>query len=237
MQYAPQALDATFGLRTVGGNEGDAQLFQGAPELGGLAFSGQLFFHCPVVIVADEDAAVIAVKSQRHAETAQQLAQQAEIAKRGFRREELCGQDFPGGVILHAESGELRAASFEPIVLTMSGSTTLARRPETVLAQQTAQCFATEREALALDQFLAQMVVIEARIGSARQLHDPLAYGVGQPAVTGPPAVRVCQSRLPVFAHTLLQAFNLAHAQTQECGGSGTRHVSPDACVDYAHSL
>src|SRR5258705_1708681 len=130
---------------------------------------------CPVVIVADEDAAVIAVKSQRHAETAQQLAQQAEIAKRGFRREELCGQDFPGGVILHAESGELRAASFEPIVraavelhefaeprgahaaLTMSGSTTLARRPATV--------------------------------------------------------------------------------QTQECGGSGTRHVSPDACVDYAHSL
>jgi len=89
---------------------------------------------------------------------------------------------FLGGVILHAESGELRAASFEPIVraavelhefaeprgaqraLTMSGSTTLARRPETVLAQQTAQCFATEREALALDQFLAQMVVIEARM-------------------------------------------------------------------------
>jgi len=81
--------------------------------------------------------------------------------------------------------------------LTMSGSTTLARRPETVLAQQTAQCFATEREALALDQFLAQMVVIEARIGSARQLHDPLAYGVGQPAVTGPPAFACARAASP----------------------------------------
>src|SRR5256886_515787 len=119
----------------------------------------------------------------------------------------------------------------------MSGSTTLARRAETVLAQQTAQSFATERKALALDQLLAEMVVVEARIGAARQLHDPLAHGVGQPAVTGPPAVGVSQSRLPVFAHTLLQAFNLAHAQTQECGGSGTRHASLDACADYAHPL
>src|SRR5712692_9884286 len=35
--------------------------------------------------------------------------------------------------------------------------------------------------------------------------------------------VGVSQSRLPVFAHALLQALNLAHAQTQESGGSGTR--------------
>src|ERR1700692_2769702 len=39
LQHAPEALDAAFGLRAVGGDEGDAQLFQGAAELGGLAFS------------------------------------------------------------------------------------------------------------------------------------------------------------------------------------------------------
>src|SRR5260370_1303297 len=139
-------------------------------ELGGLAFAGQLFFPCPVGMVADEDAAVIAVKSQRYAETAQQLAQQAEIAERGFRREELCGQDFPGGVILQAQSGELRAASFEPIVraavelhqfteprgthaaLALSGSTTLARRAEPILAHQTTQFFATTLKPLPLSQ-------------------------------------------------------------------------------------
>src|SRR5206468_6429466 len=60
---------------------------------------------------------------------------------------------------------------------------------------------------------------------------------VRQPAVTGPAAVGVSQSRLPVFAHTLFQALDLARAQTQESGGSGTRHVSLDACADYTHSL
>jgi hypothetical protein len=108
---------------------------------------------------------------------------------------------------------------------------------QAVLAQQAAQGFATEGKALALDQLFAEMVIVEAGVGAARQLHDPLAHGVGQATGTGPPAVGVRQSRLPVFAHTLLQAFHLAHAQTQESGGSGTRHVSLDACVDYAHSL
>jgi hypothetical protein len=73
------------------------------------------------------------------------LAKQAEIAERGFRGEELRSQDFAGGVVLHAEGGEPRAATFEPVVraaielyefakpsgtqtaLAMSGSTALPR--------------------------------------------------------------------------------------------------------------
>ncbi len=116
LQHAPEALDAAFGLRAVGGDEGDAELFEGAAELGGLAFSGELFFHRPDVIVADEDAAVIAVESQRYAVAAEHLFKQAEIAESGFRGEELGGQDFAGGIVLHAESGELRATAFEPVV-------------------------------------------------------------------------------------------------------------------------
>src|SRR5713226_94707 len=145
LQHAPEALDATFGLRAVGGDEGDTELFQGAAELGGLAFASELFVDGPVVVVADEDAAVIAIKSERHAVAAQQVFQQAEIAERGFRREELGGEDFAGGVVLHAESGELRATTFEPVVraavelhefaetrgthtaLAMSGSAALSR--------------------------------------------------------------------------------------------------------------
>jgi hypothetical protein len=38
LQHAPETLDATFGLRAVGGDKGDRELFQGATELGGLAF-------------------------------------------------------------------------------------------------------------------------------------------------------------------------------------------------------
>ncbi len=255
LQQAPEAFDAAFGLRAIGGDEGDAQLFQGAAELGGLALASELFFDRPGVVIAHEDAAVIAVKSQGHAEAAQQLAQQAEIAERGFCGEELRGQDFPGGVVLHAEGGESRAAALEPIVraavqlhqfaeprgthtaLTMSGSTTLSRRADAVVAQQTAQGFTAKGKALALDQLLAEMVVVEADVGGARQLHDALTDGFGQATGAGPAAVGVSQSRLPVFAHAFLQALNLPHAQTQEYGGSGTRHVSLDACANYAHSL
>jgi len=50
----------------------------------------------------------------------------------------------------------------------MSGSAALSRRAQTVVAQQAAQGFSTEGEALALDQFLAEMVVVEARVGAAR---------------------------------------------------------------------
>src|SRR5258707_12436932 len=177
------------------------------------------------------------------------------MAKSGFRGEEVGRRDFAGGIVLHAESGEVRAAAFQPIVraavelhefaeasgpqaaLAMSGSPALFGRAEAGLAQQAAQRFATEGKALALDQLLAEMVVVEAGVSAGCQLHDASADGVRQAAVTGPAAVGVSQSRLPVFAHTLFQAFNLAHAQTQECGGSGTRHVSLDACTDYAHSL
>ena len=198
---------------------------------------------------------MIAVKSQWHTVATQQLAQQAEIAESGFGGEELRGEDFTCGVVLHAQSSELRPAAFEPVVqaavklqefakpsgtqaaLAMSGSPAFSRRADPVLAQQAAKSFATEGKALALDQLLAEMVVIEAGIFAARQLHQLLAHGVGQATVAGSPAVGVCQSRLPGFAHPFLQAFNLPHAQTQKYGGSATRHVPLDACADHAHSL
>ena len=215
LQHAPEAFDAAFGLRAVGDDEGDAELFQRAAELGGLAFSGQLFFHGPKVVVADKDAAVIAVKCQRHTEATQQLAKQAEIAESGFRGEELRGQDFAGGVVLHAESGDSRVAAFEPVVRTTvelhqfakprGTHAALSRRAQAVLAEQTAQGFTAEGKALALDQFLAKMVVVEADISAPGQLHDAPAHGVGQAAVAGPAAVGVSQSRLPVFAHAFLQ--------------------------------
>ena len=146
LQHTPESLDAAFGLGTVGGDESDAELFQCAAELGGLAFSRELFFDRPGVVVADKDAAAITIKSQRHTAAAQHLAKQAEVAESGLGREELRGQDLAGGIVLHAESGEARAATFQPVMraavelhqfaeasgthpaLAMSGSAALARR-------------------------------------------------------------------------------------------------------------
>jgi len=111
----------------------------------------ELFVDGPVIVVANEDAAVITVKGQRHPVAAQHLSKQAEIAEGGFRGEELCGQDLSGGIVLHAKSSKALAAAFQPVVwavielhqftqpcgtqaaLAMSGSTAFAWRAETVL--------------------------------------------------------------------------------------------------------
>ena len=116
LEDAPEAFDAALGLRAVSGDEGDAELLEGAAELSGLAFAGELFFDRPVVVVADEDTAAITVEGERDAVAAEQAPEQAEIAYGGFRGEELSGKDFAGGVVLHAESGERGAATFEPVV-------------------------------------------------------------------------------------------------------------------------
>jgi hypothetical protein len=104
LEHAPESLDAAFGLRTAGSDEGDAELFQSAAELRGLAFSGELFLDRPEVVVAHEDAAVVAIKGERSAVAAQQLAQQREIAVCGFGGKELSGQDFSGGVVMQARA-------------------------------------------------------------------------------------------------------------------------------------
>jgi hypothetical protein len=61
--------------------------------------------------MADEDAAAIAVKSSRHAKTAEQAVQQVEIALGSLPPEELRSEDFAGSIILHAEKSEARAVS------------------------------------------------------------------------------------------------------------------------------
>ena len=194
LKHAPEAFDAAFGLRAVGGDESDAELIEGAAELGGLPLAGEFFFDGPEVVVAHEDAAVIAIKSERSSVAAQQLAEQAEVAMCSFGRKELSGQDFSGGVVLQAESGEARAAAFEPIMrgaiqlhqlafaggtqttLAMSGSAAFTRRADARLAQEATQGFAAEEEALDLAKFLAEVVIVEAGIGGAGQADGGLTY-------------------------------------------------------------
>src|SRR5713101_4847250 len=54
LQHTPEAFDATFGLRRLRGDEGDAELREGAAELGRLTLAGKFFFQRQVGIVSDE---------------------------------------------------------------------------------------------------------------------------------------------------------------------------------------
>ncbi len=59
---------------------------------------------------------MIAVETERNAVTAQQAAEQAEIAAGVFAGEECGGQDLAGSVVEKAEQGKCGAAIFEPAV-------------------------------------------------------------------------------------------------------------------------
>jgi hypothetical protein len=255
LEDTPEAFDATFGLRRLRGDEGDAELRESAAKLGRLALTGKFFFEGPVRIASEEDAAAVAVEGGRDTEAAEHALEQAEIALGGFCGKELGREDFAGGIILHTQSGEAWAATFQPVMraaveleefscpggtrttLTMSGSATFTWRAQAIFAKQAAQGFAAERKALDLVEFFSEMVVVEAGIFRAGQTQDGLASALGQAAVAGSAAVGVSQRRLPGFAHAFLQAFNLAHAQAKEFGGAGTRHLSLDASANHAHSL
>ena len=116
LEHAPEAFDAAFGLRRLRGDEGDAEFAEGAAELRGLALAGKFFMERPVGIIAHEDAAAIAVEGRGHAEAVQQALEHVEIAFGRFREKELSGEDFAGGIVLHAEKGEARTAACEPVV-------------------------------------------------------------------------------------------------------------------------
>ncbi len=196
-----------------------------------------------------------AVEGGGHAEAAEQALEQVEIAFGGFGEEKLGRQDFAGGVVLHAENGEARAAALQPVVrgavelhelafasdaqtaLAMSGSAALAGRADAGPAEQTTQCFAAEAQAFDFVELFGQMMVVEAGIFGACQTQNVLALLVGQATVAGPAPVGVSQRRLPTFAPTLFQALNVSHAQGEQLGGAGTRHLSLHASGNDRHSL
>jgi len=227
LQHAPEAFDAAFGLRGLRGDEGDAELREGAAELGGLTLAGELFVEGPALVVAGEDAAAVAVEGQRNAAALQQALQQVEIALGRFREEEASGQDFAGGVILHAENGEARAAAFEPVVrgavelnefafarraeaaLTMSGRAALARRAVAGGAQDAAHGFAAQGESFLFEQFFVEMMIVEAAITGARQSDDPIALGVRCAVRAGAAAAGVCQSRCAALPIGGFEAFDV----------------------------
>jgi hypothetical protein len=114
---APGALDAALGLRRIGGDLLNAEFFQGASQLGRRLFTGELFGHAPVGIVALEDAVAVAVEAERDAVRGDHGMQGSEIAEGVFGFElEVGGEDLTGGIILKADESELRAAAFEPVM-------------------------------------------------------------------------------------------------------------------------
>lgn len=110
----------------------------------------------------------IAVETERRAAAAQEAMQQAEIAASVLGGEEFGDRDFAGGVVDEGQQSEFGAAIFEPAVQAaveqehfalagagsaapaMEAGATLAGRGDSGRAQQAAESFASDGEALDL---------------------------------------------------------------------------------------
>lgn len=227
LQHTPETLDAAFGLGTLCGDKGDPELLESAAELSGLLLAGELFVDGPVLVVANEDAAAIAVEGERNAEATQQALQQVKIALGGFRGEKLSGQDFARGIVLHAESGEPRAAAFEPVVrgaieldqfaltsraqtaLPMSRRAAFTWRAQASGTQQAAKGFAAQREAFLLDELVVKVMVVEAGIARACQGQDADACALRQTTVAGAAAADVRQRRCAALPIARFEPFDM----------------------------
>jgi hypothetical protein len=55
LKSAPETFDASLGLRTLGRDVGDAELFERAAELSRLVTTGKLLFRGPVIVVENQD--------------------------------------------------------------------------------------------------------------------------------------------------------------------------------------
>src|SRR5450432_1276525 len=180
---APGALDAALGLRRVGGDLLDAELVEGASQLSGGLFSGELFGEGPVRIVALEDGVAVAIEAERNAVGGDHGVQGAEIAEGIFGFElEVSGEDLTGSVVLKADEGEHGTAAFEPVVTAGIGERhhakaragrapraifsrpALLRRSQFGSAQDAPHGLAADREVLFGTKFLRQMRIVEAQI-------------------------------------------------------------------------
>src|SRR5258708_1464982 len=79
------------------------------------------------------------------------------------------------------------------------------------------------------------MMIVETDIAGASEMQDTVAHTHRKAARARPAATGVCQSPLPLFAQTFLQALDLAYAQAEQLRGSGTRHLSLDTCRNHHH--
>ena len=255
LQHAPEAFDAAFGLGRLRGDEGNAQLSQGAAELSGLALVGEFFFNGPAVVVANEDAAAIPVESRGHTEAIEQAPEQAEVACGGFRRKELGGQDLAGGVVLHAQNGEARATALEPIEqegfslsretlrrLLRSQGLGSPRKRRPPAHRQRRLRVAREGQLVQFDgsphdELFAKVMVVEAVIASASQLHDAIPYALRDAAVAGPPAAGVCQSCCAALPIAGFEALDMPRRNREQLRGSGPRLASLHALGNDFPSL
>ena len=234
LEGAPETFDAAFGLRGVGGDLLDAELFQGTSDVGRKLVTGEFFSDGPVRIVALEQAVAIAIEAEGNAVSGEEGVQTTEVAGGVFGFElESGGGNAASGVVEQPEQGEERAAALEPVMTagialqhhaeagaagaasTILARTSFLRRRAFGVAKNAAHALAAEGDAFVGDEFLLEMGVVEAGVFAACQFEDTLTKGGGQGPRFGSAAVAMPHPGGGVGLEAALEALHLAFTALQ----------------------
>lgn len=222
----------------------DAEIGEHAAEVGGILVALQLLREAPVGVVADENIDPIAIDAQGQAVLGEQLLEDDGVPVQVLGGAEVQGQHGAGGVIDRAQQGHRGAAPLEPIKGTAVDLDELAearfgRAPLAMLlgappvlggqaqsAPPLADRFATDAEALLLEQLLGGVAVVEALVAGLQQRVDLRADAARQAGRRGPVATAVQQAHGPLGLEAYFQPLHLSDAQAQGGGPLRVRRLA-----------
>lgn len=212
LEGAEEAFDAALALWGRGRDPADAQLVEGAADLGGgngaRQFVGQGLRGAGIAM---KQAMAIGVGGSGDTIALDEAAEEQEVAVGILLEAKDRGEDLPGGVIDGGEEDEPGTAVFQPEMVApvhldeeaglghalaatpMAGRATRARTAEAGGAQQTLDRFAGHAHALAFRQQVGELVIVHAGVGGTGQRQDPSPDGLRRSARRRPAAVAVGQ--------------------------------------------
>lgn len=236
LERAKEPLDAALGLRAVGGDPADTQFLQGACDLCGRGFPGQLLGEGQRSLGRGpvEDAMAIAVRGDGDALGLGEGVEDLEVAVRVFLIPKRGRGDFTGGVVLDGHQGEARAALLEPIVVApvelheqallwhplpaaaVAGRATVPRAAQPGRAQEAGDRLAGEAQAFVLGEEFTEMLEVRPRVRGLSEVEQAGADRVGDPAGRRAAAIPVDQGRWAPGAVRTAQSTDLPTGQPQQ---------------------
>lgn len=239
LQGAPEAFDPAFGLRGSGRDPADAQLLEGAADVGERArAAAQLLIERQRLAGrALEDAVAIAVDCDRAALGRHQRAQDPEIAVGIFLVTEEGGRHQVGGVVDGAVEDQARAPAFQPVVVAGIELDEQARLghalapaamptgPPGAWAGQTRSHEPAmdrpvgQQQPMVLDERFGQVLVIKAGIGRAGEAEDATPERIGEAVVGRAAAIPMGQDGGAMAAEGGQQAASVAQREAEESSG------------------
>lgn len=240
LEGAKEALNAALRLGGAGADPADAELVEGAADLGGggaaVELLGQREGHARIAV---KDAVAIRVGGQRPAIAADELAQEQQVAVRIFLVAEDAAKDATGRIVEGGVQHQARPALFEPGMVTavhldeeprvghaLAPAAMTRRAPgagtaQTGGAQEPLHAAPRDLKTVAFGEELRQVVVIHARIARAGQGHDARSQGRGEATRRRSSPIAMRKSGQAVLPPACQEAAQVAQREATQVGGGG----------------